>query len=75
MKEVDEMSEEELLAFIEKVQAQDARRKAYHKDHTRATLREKIERDPKAYLTRRKDYEEAERLGIDTKDLPKLNDL
>jgi hypothetical protein len=75
VKTIDEMSRDEILALIASEEKRRARAKAYHASHSRATLREKIARDPKAYLTRRKDYEEAERLGIDTKHLPKLNDI
>lgn len=74
-KPIEEWSQEEVLAFLEKEEQRKQRRKTYHSSHGRETLREKIARDPQAYLTRRRDYEEAERLGIDTSRLPQLNDL
>jgi len=74
-KPIEEWTQQEILNFLEKEEERARKRKAYHKDHQRETLREKILRDPQAYLTRRKDYEEAARMGIDISKLPQLNDL
>ena len=38
-----------------------------------SSRRERVEKDPKAYFTRRVDFERAEQAGQDTSEIPRLN--
>lgn len=73
MKNIDEMTEEEIRRLLEADEKRKARLRAWHAAHGKPTFLERIARDPKAYFTRRKDFEDAEKRGIDTSSVPKLN--
>jgi len=69
-KNPDEMSVDELREELVKILASRKKNRWFgHSDR-----KERIAADPKAYFTKRKDYEQAERKDPDaTKDVPKLN--
>jgi hypothetical protein len=64
----------ELAREMEREAGRKARRNAYH-GANRESRWDKIQRDPKAYFTRSRDWkaEEAERFGWDLSVIPKLN--
>jgi hypothetical protein len=73
MKPIDEMTEEEILQAVQKIQKQEAKRKAFFATNRSNARREAKLKDPKAYFTRRQDFEDAEKRGEDISHVPKLN--
>ena len=79
MNDPKEMTLEEAREILAKHYEKMARFRAWVATQQREKRIDKIRKDPRAYLNRRKDYVElernAERFGWEIDDLPKLNDL